>query len=434
VLIWFCYDYFQHWFLASIPVWTRSFTPEIVAKSVACHTVLVLCMCLGLRLQIGKWIPRAISKLPEPGNPIVYFWIVILTQAVGMIPYVFFTSESFFTSLYHSIMSGRGGQGVMWSVQGRDGNENFHYGAYLAQVLQVGQGGAVLAAFYAVFLSRNLFQSVVCYAIWGLWLAMGFGSGTRGEVAFMLFPLIGFLFIKHSASAPGIVRKFPIRAYVIAGALLIFGQVLIQIQIYFRGQGFEDVVLAQVDVADVQGNSMLSEGLRGFEYIPQRHDYFYNKFPGEALIMPIPNLLFWGVIHPIPRVFWFDKPIDPAGPWYNDVATGGSGEFGGKVEGTTISEGLAGYWYFRFGIFGLIEGGLLVGWIMGMTERILLACNGKCLPILISLGLATWIFRCFRDMTFPEFYEMAIGVIFISIAVLVLRPLSGNSAPDPGYY
>ncbi len=431
VLIWFCYDYFVHWFGVSMNHWEMAIGKDTVAKSAMYHMIFIVFMSLGLRIRRGLWVPRLFRRLPNPSDPRVFFWVVLATQLIGLLPFSIFTSEPFFMAIWHQISSGRAG-GAAW-MYGRSGNANYNWGAYIAQLLQVGSVGSIFAAFYAVFLSRNKFESIVCWLIWALWLSLDFGTGTRGEVVFMVVPVAGFLFIKMHAKAADLMHRFSLRAYILLTVLLVAALLLVQIQIRFRNEGFNDMSLSSVDFVDVQGNTMFSEGLRGFSLIPERHDFFYNKLPLEAIVLPVPNFIFWMSIHPFPRALWWSKPLDPASPWYNDVAMGGSGENGGRVEGTTTSEGLVGYWFFRFGLAGVLEGGLLVGWIMATAERVLLNAGGHSLMILASLAMATWIFRCYRDISFAEFYESAIGIVVMAMLVIMLRPFAGDGAPSPEY-
>ncbi len=427
VLVWFCYDYFNHWFLRSIPTWQMPFSQETVAKSAFAHTLLVLAMSVGLRLRIGRWLPRWVARMPEPTDQIIFVYIIVLTQIIGFLPYLLFTVEPFYLAIWHQIVAGRGGGGTEWTV-GRTGNLNYNWGGYLAQIIQVGSGGGVFAAYYAIFLARSWRGAVACMAVWAVWLLMGFGTGTRGEVGFMLLPLAGFLMIKFHSRGAEFLHRFRFRAYVIGAMVIFVGLVLVQVQGRFRNAGFLDADLSSVELTNLQGNAMFSEGLTGFSLIPEHRNYFYDQFPMATTILPIPNFIYWMAIHPIPRVLWNDKPVDPAGPWYNDVALGGSGEFGGRVEGTTISEGMAGYWFFRYGFIGIVEGGLLVGWILFSCEKMLLNCNGRTLPVFFSLGVATWLFRCYRDISFPEFYEMCMALFCISALILTLSPFGQRPA------
>ena len=114
----------------------------------------------------------------------------------------------------------------------------------------------------------------------------------------------------------------------------------------------------------VSGNHMFSEGLLGYHLIPEARPFFYDRFPGEAIVRPIPDFLFHGITHPIPRGMWHGKPIDPLFEWYNATYTGrGEGR-----EGTTISRGLVGSWYFKYGVSGIVQGGLLMGLLFGIAS------------------------------------------------------------------
>lgn len=266
-------------------------------------------------------------------------------------------------------------------------------------------------------LRQGIVQRIICFVIWLLWLLIGFGTGTRGEIVFMMMPVVCFLFIRFNITARYYLKRFSLLGYVAAIGAIVLAVCLVQIEFRFRGMGYENMDIGDVSYTQLQGNHMFSEGLLGFELIPDRHKYFYDDFPGETILAPIPQFLYYLALHPIPRALWWNKPIDPASSWYNDVAMGGSGDNGGKVEGVTISQGLAACWFFRFGVAGLIEGGLLFGWLMGCTERTLLNSRGKTLPILAALCMATWLFRCYRDVRFFDFYQFALGLVLLTIIV-----------------
>lgn len=424
VLVWFCYDYFINWFMAWYPNWGAIFPPQTIAKAAAALMLFVFCMSLGLRLRIGRWLPRLVTALPEPRSGAVFFWLVIFAEIVGLvIPFTVFTSEPFYMAIFHAMTSDRGGIGPAFTV-GRTGNANYSWGAYVAQLMQFGQVGAILGAYCVVLLRQGIFQKIICGFFWLVWLLIGLGTGTRGEIVFMMMPLVCFLFIRYNVTARYYLKRFSILAYVAAIVTVLIAVTLVQIEIRFRGQGYQNMDIGDVSYTQLQGNHMFSEGLLGFELIPERHKYFYDDFPGETILAPIPQFLYYLGIHPIPRALWWTKPDDPASAWYNDVFMGGSGDNGGKVEGVTISQGLAACWFFRFGVAGLIEGGLFFGWLMGCTERTLLNSRGKTLPILASLFMATWLFRCYRDVRFFDFYQFALG---LGLLTLIVYPFSRST-------
>ena len=130
----------------------------------------------------------------------------------------------------------------------------------------------------------------------------------------------------------------------------------------------------------------------------------------------MPETLLYFLLHPIPRALWHDKPSDPAMIWYNQVVAGTNG-----LEGTTISQGLAGHWYLRYGIMGVIEGGMLVGWLMCMAERTLQRAQGRPTTILFSLCLSVWLFRIFRNFYFLELWPMLIAFFLFALIVRISK-------------
>jgi hypothetical protein len=168
---------------------------------------------------------------------------------------------------------------------------------------------------------------------------------------------------------------------------------------------------------------MFSEGLLGYLLVPDVRPFVYAAdFPGEGFIVAIPRTAFDLVIGIIPRALWHDKPVDALWEWYNNVYQG-SGR-----NGTTISKGLVGSWYFKYGIGGLIEGGVLMGWLMGLSERALQHSEGKPIHILFSLAFATWIFRTYRDFIFIDLYGIVLGGICLYFMIPMMRPILGGSS------
>ena len=327
VLVWFCYDYLTNWFMAWYPNWSAIYPPVTVAKSAAALMLFVFFMSIGLRLRIGKWLPRLVSALPEPRSSNVFFGLVIFTQIVGLfVPYSIFTSEPFFLAIYHALTSDRGGVGTAFTV-GRTGNANYAWGAYVAQLIEFGGLGGVLAAYCAIMLRQGIVQRIICFVIWLLWLLIGFGTGTRGEIVFMMMPVVCFLFIRFNITARYYLKRFSLLGYVAAIGAIVLAVCLVQIEFRFRGMGYENMDIGDVSYTQLQGNHMFSEGLLGFELIPDRHKYFYDDFPGETILAPIPQFLYYLALHPIPRACGgTSRSIRPARgtttwPWAAAVTT-----------------------------------------------------------------------------------------------------------------
>jgi hypothetical protein len=363
-LVWFCFDYLTFWFMNPEKAAQTGFTNAIVAKA-AFFTILFICsMMIGLNIRKGRFFVRLMEKTPDIRTSGIGFILVLILFVIGICPFFLFTSEPWYTAIYHQFTSGRGGHGVAWTV-GRTGNVNYNWGAYVAQILQIGKVGSIYAILWVILVSKNILPRIVGVAIWLLWLLLGTGTGTRGEVIASMLPVVFAFFLKYSAIAAAYSKKISIRAYVIAGVLLLITLIVVQFQITFRNEGFLNKSLEDVK-EKIEGNSMFSEGLMGYRLIPDRFNYFHNAFYVEGAIRPIPDTIFWFFVSPMPRALWHSKPIDPAWKWYNEVVTGDPN----GTEGTTIATGASGYWFIRYGPFGLIEGGILIGWLMSYGEML----------------------------------------------------------------
>jgi hypothetical protein len=422
-LCWFCHDYFTHWYgidfndptVALMPAW-------VIAKAAALHCLFITMLAIGLSWQIGRPLQRLLLCLPDPGSNRFYFVLILVMFAIGISPYFIFNAEPIHLALFHAIFGAFEGTGAKLTVF-RDGDLNYSWGAYVAQIMEIGEVGAIFAILYALMIGRGFFDRLICVLIWMFWFLIGFGSDRRGEVAFFFMPVISLLFIKYQARAAQMFKNFSLRGYLICGVLTVVLLWLVQFQATFRGTGFVNADLSRIQITKNQGNTMFSEGLEAYELIPNSVPFFRDSIPGEAIIRPIPQTVFDFVVQIIPRALWHDKPIDPLWKWYNEVFL----HEADGTKGTTISHGLVGSWYFTYGIAGIIEGGLLVGVLMGVSERALQNSEGRPLGIMVSLGFAVWIFRAYRDWVFLDLYGLVIGCIGLYILILILRPLFGGA-------
>lgn len=414
-LTWFCHDYFSNWYGWPFADQSAPHSPNVIAKAAFYHILFVTCAMIGLAFPVRKAY-RVLQLVPEPNDSKLYFGIVLALFIVGISPYFLFSRDPWYLAIYNSIMGGRAGAGAMW-VAGRDGRLNYSWGGYIAQILQVGQVSSQLAVFYAILVARNHIQKIICWMIWVLWVALSVGTGTRGVVAFMMLPVLALLFLKYQSGASIALKKVSIKAYVF-GAIVLFALVfLVQLQGRYRTLGFKDADLSTINPLELQGNSMFSEGLPGWEAIPDRIGFFSNRFPGESLVRPIPETAFWFVVKAIPRALWNNKPLDPMEEWYYGFASDDKFQ-------ATISTGIVGEWYFRYGMLGVVQGGMLFGWLARMAEKALQTAGGRPMVILLSLGLATWLFRTFRNFMFHDLYPLIIGAVVIYFMIRIFNSMS----------
>lgn len=403
-LSWFCYDYLKSWFgqsFAASPI-----SAEVIARVSFFHCVFLMTMVVGLLMPPIPWFVKPLRMIPEPKSPNLYFWLIVLAFAIGISPYFLFSSEPFYLAYWNSVVSGRTSGAAVWTI-GRTGRYNTSWGGYIAQVLNVGQVAGQMAMVYAIVLTRDPLKRVACFLMWLIWVGNVIGTGTRGQIAFMVLPVAGVLFLQYQAQAAAVLKKIRWRAYGYAAIPALLFLVLVQVQGKYRNKGFENVDLKKISLVQLQGNSMFSEGLAGWEAVPARTGFFCDTFPGATLVRPLPDAAFWFFVKPIPRALWTNKPNDPAEEWYNDLATGGLGMY------TTVAPGLVGDWYFKYGWAGVIQGALLFGWVARAAEVALQTAHGRMMTILMSLGVVTWLFRSFRGWNTHDLYPLMIGgVVF----------------------
>jgi hypothetical protein len=425
-LCWFCQDYFTHWFHADFSdpkIVATQIEPWVIAKAAALHCLFIMMMSIGLNWRKGRVLERLLLALPDPGDNRFFFVLILVLFAIGISPYFLFNAEPSYLAMYHAMFGGFIGEGAKLTAF-RSGNLNFSWSAYVAQIMQIGEVGAIFAIMYTILIGRGILDRVVCFLIWTFWFLVGFGTDRRGEVAFFFMPLIALLFIRFQAQAAVAFKRFSLRGYVFCGLLTVVLLYLVQFQGTFRGTGFVNADYSKVDITKNQGNTMFSEGLKAYRLIPDTVPFFRDSVPGQAIIQPIPQTIYDFFVQAIPRALWNNKPIDPLWKWYNEVYLG----VADGTRGTTISHGLVGSWYFSYGIAGVIEGGILVGFMMGVSERALQSSEGRPLGVLVSLGFATWLFRTFRDWIFIDLYGLIIGCVGMYVLIILLRPFFGGSA------
>jgi len=376
---------------------------------------------MGLRINKGVWLSKLLRAVPEPPGSGAYAAVLLLLFLFGISPYFIFTADPWYIAFYKSILGGRSQFAAEWTV-GRTGNLNYNWGGYVAQIIEIGYISGIVGVFYAVLVAKSAPAKLFGWFCWGVWMALGFGTGARSQLALLGLPAIVFLYLAYQRKA-SMVARHSFRAYVYAGIVLVVTLVLVQIQATYRNAGFEDVHFEEVELTKPKGNHMFSEGLRAFYLIPDVDDYFYNKFPGEGLVLAMPNTVYRFILGPIPRALWHNKPIDPAWAWHNRLGSGQSQE---NYEGTTVALGLVGHWYARYGILGVLQGGLFVGWLMRSAERALQQNQGRKFALLLSVAFSAWIFALYRDINFSGLYPIIFAAVIMAVLIPVVRAIGGG--------
>jgi hypothetical protein len=426
VLIWFCHDYASNWFLHDYARYEPAFPAvhvDTVAKALFYHCLFIEMMVLAFRFPVLRFADRLVVSVPEPADPRFYLVLVIAMLLFGWSAFLWST-DVLPVSLAEACLWFLPGVPQVHFTVGRTGNMNYNWGGYVAQIIQVGQVGGIVGMTYALLVARTMWGRLLGCLVWCFWMSYSFTSYRRGDIAFMALPVLGLMLLKFYAQADPSRRSRNLKWMVGTLAALSLIWITVQQQTATRSNN------AELDLFRAAGNTMFSEGLNAWVIIPSQTGYAYDNWPGEGIIRPLPDSLWWLVSGPVPRALWTTKPIDTFATWYSsyisrdkrDVETGG-------VTGTTVATGAVGYWYFRYGPFSVVEGGLLFGWLMGVSERSLRRARGQPIKVLFAMAFATFMFRSYRDLWWHNLDPLLIGGVVLAILVRMVGARSTIDLP-----
>lgn len=414
--IWLLHDYLTRYLVDSPAIY--GFNDWAVTKACLSVGLFFTFASVGLKLTVGRKVERFFIRLwPETRSSNLLFGVAIAAFIFGVSPYFLFTRVPFYEAMYLDFIKGYGDSGTHWAVGKSGGNINFNFGAYIAQMFDVGSLGSLLAVFLVLMRRMGPIATAAAFGMLGFWALRAFGTGARGHLLYLVLPVLAAFFMRQHIIAGWQGRRFSTAAY----GLIIGGLVLILIvftyQAGLRDRGFSDIFKFSLTDFRIDGNAMFTESLDGYMVIPESTPPFYNRWPLEGVVRPVWDLGYWFVVGPIPRAVWTTKPIDGVWLWYNELLmrTTMSGEV---LSGTNITQSYPGHFFFRYGFAGVVQGGLFFGLLAGIAERILKSSRGRILSMLFALGLTTWLFRSFRSPDFQNMYPMLIGLTAVSLLSL----------------
>lgn len=437
---WFCHDYFANWFGPNFGEGsTAVFSPSHadIAKGITLVSLFMISACLGLKIKKGKRIEKIMASVPEPARN-TYLIIVVCAFILGLIPYILFNNDPFFVAVWKDMSAMRSGEGSSFTFA-RTGNLNYNWGAYLKHLGEIGQVGAILGACYVMIYPTNAFTKILCLSMWLFHVGLAFGTGSRGPLLAMGLPVISATVLRAWIySAAG--KRALVTGVVMMGFLLAAAQ--------YQGT-YRTVVWGDRDVGEMklfksQGNKMFSEPLLAYNLVPGERSHPGDRFPGATLVRPLPEWIYRFGTGWIPRALWNNKPdsfmqLIGASPdfrfalFYNEVVTGGQAsndESGNQTGGGTVAWSVVGMGYIPYGISGVIQYGILFGWLCAISERVLKRSGGRLMALLFAMGFATYLFRAFRDLTPHDLYPLLIGTVAISFMIKMIGAQPKQPQPD----
>jgi hypothetical protein len=416
LIVWLLHDYLTRYLSNSPEMF--GFTDWAVTKACLSVGLFYTFACVGLKIVWGRKVERFFIRLwPETRSNNLLFSLAIVAFIFGISPYFLFTRVPFYEAMYLDFIKGYGDGGTHWTVGKSGGNINFNFGAYIAQMFDVGTLGSLLAVFLVCMRRMGALATAVAFAMLSFWLLRSFGTGARGYVVFLILPVLGAFFMRQHIFAAWQGRRFSPFAYTVLVSCLVLALIAITYQGALRTRGFADIFSVQLTEFRIEGNAMFTESLDGYMAIPEATPPFYNRWPMEGLVRPVFDLAYWFVVGPIPRALWTSKPIDGVWLWYNELLMRTTMS-GGTLAGTNITQSYPGHFFFRYGFVGVVQGGLFFGLLAGFAERILRSSQGRILSMLFALALVTWLFRSFRSPDFQNLYPILIGLTAVTLLAI----------------
>jgi hypothetical protein len=418
VLIWLSHDYLSNWLqhdYTANPI--SGVTADVICRVAFYHCLFVFLLTIGFRLPWFRFVDGLVVGVPEPSDRRFYVGLVVVLTLLGLSAFYWTVDGILVSAVKGGFWFLHGAGPILFTVT-RTGNLNFNFGAYVAQLIQMGQVGGLMAAMYALLIARTPIGKILGWADWAYWLSYSFTSIRRGDIAFMGMPIMGIMFLKFHA------QRDPQRQLRTLWQGLATGVLVLLVWIIVQKQSGDRQNRGVFDLFGGRGATMFSEGIAAWAIIPDRVPFAYNRWAGEGVLRPLPETLWWFVVDIFPRAIWHGKPIDTFGVWYSSyISRDPAIVKSGGISGTTVSCGAVGYWYFRYGPFGVIQGGLLFGWMIGVAERALRRAQGQPIKVLFAMFYATFLFRSYRDLWWHNLYPIVIAAV---VLWLLVRLVSGT--------
>ncbi len=418
VLIWFAHDYMTHWYQCNWALWPPEYMPT-VGKMAFLYCLFITLMAFGMTLPVKDGAVRFLLRYPEPNTLEILFWFALITLVINIGYEACFSYADLITTFKSRYFGGR--QGQIGTSLGGLGAINTSFTAYVTMFSMVVNIGAIAGIAYAFFSPRaTRWKQLLMALIWCHSFMLGFGGGTRTALLGVLAPLIAFLVVK-SLRQPTFFKK--VLPFILVGAAVTF--VMMQVQTHNRmdrnGFNLEDAQ-DEKNLSKIEGNTMFSEALDDYIRIPDEKPFFYSDYPVEGAVRAIPEMFFWFAIAPVPRpglaLLGIEKPIDKAWSWR--ARAGDTSGATNVINGTTCSYGLIGAWYFRFGLIGMMEGAILMGWLYAWTERLIRSAtlgSLRLMTLIIGFLMLSTLFFFSRDIVFPAIWPPIL--LFIALAWLI---------------
>jgi oligosaccharide repeat unit polymerase len=357
------------------------FAPDVVLTALLYAGGFLVAVWLGYLIRPIPMVKRFFSSTPEQTNDNLLFAVTVAIYLISTVPLI--TAASSIGDLWRLLLAGYSRDvDVAWR-RGMLGDQQAFFKS-IARLLQLSIPflGTYLISRKLVAWKKILLGSMILSL-----LMVTFFSGERRVFAFVVLGPLSYLFFTTPIRV--LKRRLPI---FLGLMLLLFW--MMQAQVQFRSGGFYNF-----DATAVESNPLEMHRDNNFYWFATAVNTMPNmyEFTNEWIFLQV-------FTHPVPRFLWPGKPYSAGFPFVQWEEIGAS-----------LSISVVGELYISQGIFGIVFGGLVYGWLARNWDEFLPYLGKRNASGLIySLGLTLLLIgvRSFGDIVL-NWYVLALVILLV---------------------
>jgi oligosaccharide repeat unit polymerase len=367
-----------------VPQGLDDFSPEVVLRALFYAAIFLGAVWVGYLIKPFRFVTRLFSRVPGETNDDRVFLVTVGLYLVGVVPLI--TAASSITELWRLLLAGYSPDVDVGWRRGMLGDRQ----DFLRSVARLLQLTIPFLATYLITRRLSAWKKVLLALMSFSLLLVIFFSGERRILALVVLGPLGYVFFYTPTKT---LKKWA-PAFLVLLLLLFW---LMQAQVQFRSAGFYDFDAAKVESnpLDMHRDNNFYWFTMAVDTMPATYEYTH-----EWIFLHV-------FTHPIPRFVWPEKPYSTGFPFvqWEDI-------------GASLSISVVGELYISQGVFGIVIGGLIYGWIARHWDSLRPFMNGgRTTGLIYSIGLTLLLIgvRSFGDIVL-NWYIMA-------VVILVLRYL-----------
>jgi len=374
-----------YWLLLD-PLLLRSglddFAPPVVLQALLYAGIFLVSVWVGYFFTRPlRPVTRFFSRIPNETNDDVIFLVAVIVYLVGVLPFI--TATNSISELWRLMLAGYSPEvDVAWR-RGMLGDRQ----DFLRSVAHLLQLTIPFLGTYLITRRLSFWKKVIIAMMILSLLLVVFFSGERRILALIVLGPLGYKFLATPRKS---LRKW-LPAFVLLLVALFW---VMQAQVQFRSGGFY-----QFDPTKVESNLLEMHRDNNFYWFAMAVDTMPStyEYTREWVFLQL-------FTHPIPRFLWPEKPYSMGFPFvqWEDI-------------GASLSISVVGELYIGQGLFGIVVGGLIYGFMAKQWDSLRqFIRRDSATGLIYSLGLTLLLIgvRSFGDIVL-NWYIMAIVIVVL---------------------